>query len=86
VYFLGKAFANRTFAEIDSLEQLDRLRIHPWCNQRLTWKELMLDMPIFRRSVVGVDGVEISPTETLRDSTLRPWVKKVGEAFLLLFP
>jgi len=24
-------------------------------------------------------GVEISPTEVLRNSTLRPWVKKVGE-------
>jgi hypothetical protein len=27
----------------------------------------------------GVDGVEISPTEALRDSTLRPWAKKAGE-------
>jgi hypothetical protein len=38
----------------------------------------MLDTPIFRWSVAGVDGVETSPIETLRDSALRPWVK-VGE-------
>jgi hypothetical protein len=73
VYFLGKAFANRAFAGIDSPEQLDRIRIHPQCNQqRLPWKESMLDTPVFRRSVAGGRWVEISPTEALRDSTLRP--------------
>jgi hypothetical protein len=79
VHFLGKVFANRAFAGIDSPEQLDRLKIHPQCNQRLPWKESMLDTPIFRRSVPRVNGVEISPTEALQDITLRPWVKKAGE-------
>ena len=80
VYFLGKAFVNHAFAGIDSPEQLDRLRIHPRCNQqRLPWKKSTLDTPVFRRSVAGLDGIEISPTEALRDSTFRPWVKKAGE-------
>jgi hypothetical protein len=80
VYFLGKAFANHAFDEINSPEQLYRLTVHPRCNQqRLPWKESMLDTPVFRRSVAGLHGVEISPSEALRDNTLRPWVKKAGE-------
>lgn len=79
MYFLVKAFANHAFAGIDSPEQVDRLRIHPQCNQqRLQWKESMLDTPVFRRSVAGVDGFEISPTEALQDSTFQLWVKKAG--------
>jgi hypothetical protein len=80
VYFLGKAFANHAFAGIDSSEQSDRLRIHPQCNQeRLPWRESMLDTPVFRQSVVRVNGVEISLAEALQDSTLRLWVKKADE-------
>lgn len=39
----------------------------------------MLDAPICRRSVAALHSVEISPTEALRDSTIRPWAKKAGE-------
>ncbi|MCJ1478787.1 hypothetical protein MMC13_007471 [Lambiella insularis] len=80
VYFLGKAFADRAFAELDSPEQLFGLAIHSRCNQqRLPWKESMLDAPICRRSMAALHGVEISPTEPLRDSTVRPWAKRAGE-------
>lgn len=38
----------------------------------------MLDIPIFRKSCRTVRGIEISH-EPLPDSTLRPWLRKIGE-------
>jgi hypothetical protein len=47
--------------------------------QSTAWNESILDTPIFRRSMAGLYGVEISPTEALRGNALRPWVRKVKE-------
>jgi Protein of unknown function (DUF3435) len=47
--------------------------------QSTAWNESILDTTIFRQSMAGLYGVEISPTEALRGNALRPWVRKVNE-------
>ena len=81
IYFLGLAFSDKAFApgSLTGPKQLFKLRVPDGFNQLLLpWKEDILEFPIFRRSIRTVNGIEISK-EALRDSTLRPWVRKLGE-------
>ncbi|KAH7025326.1 hypothetical protein B0J12DRAFT_705182 [Macrophomina phaseolina] len=80
-YFLALAFSDQAFAAsgLTGPEALYKLRVPDQMNQlRLPWKEEMLEVPIFRKSCRTVRGIEISQ-EPLPDSTVRPWLRKLGE-------
>ncbi|EKG09994.1 hypothetical protein MPH_12919 [Macrophomina phaseolina MS6] len=80
-YFLALAFSDQAFAapDLTGPEALYKLRVPDQTNQlRLPWKKEVLDVPIFRKSCRTVRGIGISQ-EALPDSTVRPWLRKLGE-------
>ncbi|KAH7021750.1 hypothetical protein B0J12DRAFT_610692 [Macrophomina phaseolina] len=80
-YFLALAFSDQAFAapDLTGPEALYKLRVPDQTNQlRLPWKKEVLNVPIFRKSCRTVRGIGISQ-EALPDSTVRPWLRKLGE-------
>ena len=48
--------------------------------QPISWKEDMLDVPIFRRVCATKDGVKTSPDKVLPYNVFQGWIKRLGEA------
>ncbi|KAH7025324.1 hypothetical protein B0J12DRAFT_610384 [Macrophomina phaseolina] len=80
-YFLALAFSDRAFAAQDLVgpEALFRLRVVDGLMEaRIPWKKDVLDLHVFRKSHQTVYGTRIS-TQSLPDSTVRPWLRRLGE-------
>ena len=48
--------------------------------QPISWKEDMLDVPIFRRVYATKDGIKTSPDKALPYNVFQGWIKRLGEA------
>ncbi|KAI9888214.1 MAG: hypothetical protein M1814_001087 [Vezdaea aestivalis] len=78
---LSLAFADQAFAapELNSPEQFFRLRVLEGLNeQKVPFKDEILDVPVFRRSVRTILGVTISKTAALADGWLRSHMYTLG--------
>ncbi|EGC46846.1 C2H2 finger domain-containing protein [Histoplasma capsulatum var. duboisii H88] len=86
VVLLGLLFADRAFAPLDgervltSARQLIDLKIPDDTYQiELHLDPALNEVPVFRRSERTMERIEISATEALTYSTIRPWIRRVGE-------
>lgn len=86
VTLLGLLFADRAFASLDgeriltSARQLLDLEIPDDTYQlELHLEPALDDVPVFRKSVRTLERIEISDTEALRYSTIKPWITRIGE-------
>ncbi|KAF1964005.1 hypothetical protein BU23DRAFT_521662, partial [Bimuria novae-zelandiae CBS 107.79] len=82
VFLLGMLFHDGAFAayNLTSPEELSRLSIPPERNELLLRLNRKLDdIPVFRMAERTPEGWVISKDKPLPDSTLRPWIKSLGE-------
>ncbi|KAI9763324.1 MAG: hypothetical protein M1840_000589 [Geoglossum simile] len=81
--FLALAFADKAFAApgLTSPEQLFALKVLPGLHeQRLPWKESILNVPVFRRSIRSEDGIRVSPNQALPYFDFHYSLKQLGRA------
>lgn len=81
ITMLALIFADEAFAvpELMSAEQLFRLRIPSGQNQlELPFRQEVQGMPVFRRWKSTIHGPQISETEALAYTTLRPQMVNLG--------
>ncbi|KAF2875770.1 hypothetical protein BDV95DRAFT_626203 [Massariosphaeria phaeospora] len=82
VFLLGMLFHDGAFAayNLTSPEELSKLTISPERNELPLRLNRKLDnIPIFRKAERTSEGWVISENKQLPDSTLRPWIKALGE-------
>lgn len=81
--FLALAFADQAFAtdNLRSAKQLQNARVQPPLNcQIFQWKELILDIPMFRQPVQVAKGMRTSPDRTWQYDHFHPSLKTLGLA------
>ncbi|PGG95045.1 hypothetical protein AJ79_10301 [Helicocarpus griseus UAMH5409] len=86
VILLGLLFADRAFASLDgeriitSARQLIDLKIPEDTYQlELHLEPALNNVPVFRKSERTLEQIEISASEALTYSTIRPWIRRIGE-------
>lgn len=67
LHFLATAFADQAFTAegLQSVDQLDNVRVSPLRCQIFHWKESIQNVPVFRQPIRVAEGIQTSPDRGL---------------------